>query len=135
NQMQETMWSRSMRGKVGRRSLLRGAGLAGAGLAGAALLGCGGDDEAPTATATATAGGTQGPATGATATPTNGEVKRGGLYRHTITNDPPTIDPYRNASSNTKTVAAHSYSRLYRINAQPGTQPYEAEIIPDVAES
>ncbi|MCK9486537.1 MAG: ABC transporter substrate-binding protein [Dehalococcoidia bacterium] len=133
--MQDTMWSRTVRGKVGRRSLLRGAGLAGAGLAGAALLGCGSDDDTPTATSTATAGGTQGPATGATATPGGGEVKRGGLYRHSITNDPPTIDPYRNASANTKTVSAHSYSRLYRINPQPGVQPYDAEIIPDVAES
>lgn len=134
--MQEFDWPRSWRGKLQRRSLLRGAGLAGAGLAGAALLGCGGDDDEPTATATSTAaGGDQGPAQGVTATATGGEAKRGGVYKYTLTNDPPTIDPYRNASSNTKTVAAHTYSRLFRIDAQPGVQPYEAEIVPDVAES
>lgn len=134
--MQETNWSRSLSGRLGRRSLLRGAGFAGAGLAGAALLGCGGDDDSsPTAIATATAGGTQGPATGATATATGGEVKRGGVYKYTLTNDPPTIDPFRNAAANTKTVSAHTYSRLFRINPQPGVQPYDAEIVPDVAES
>ena len=35
-------WTRQ---RVGRRSMLRGAGMASVGLAGAALIGCGGDDD------------------------------------------------------------------------------------------
>lgn len=133
-----TYWSRSFHGRVGgrvsRRSLIRGAGLAGAGLAGAALVGCGGDEDDSTATPTQTAAGGNGTATG-TATPSGDEVKTGGTYIHAATNDPPTLDPYRNASSNAKAVAAHLYSRLMRINAQPGIPAADTELTEDVAES
>ncbi|MCA9848765.1 MAG: hypothetical protein KC472_12380, partial [Dehalococcoidia bacterium] len=50
--MESTYWTRA---RVGRRSVLRGAGLGIAGLAGAALIGCGGSDDGD-ATATATQG-------------------------------------------------------------------------------
>ncbi len=134
-----TYWSRHARGgtsRMTRRSVIRGAGFAGIGLAGAALLGCGGDEDEPggdaTAEATAGAGGT---ASGVTATASSGDIKRGGIYVHAATNDPPTLDPYKNASSNAKAVAAHLYSRLMRIDAQEGVPAADTELTQDVAES
>ena len=38
-------WGRTLRHRMSRRGVLRGAGIAGAGLAGAALIGCGDDDD------------------------------------------------------------------------------------------
>lgn len=62
------------RGRVSRRTMLRGASFAGAGLAGAALIGCGGDDDDPTATPDNGGGG----GGGATSTATNGGGGGGG---------------------------------------------------------
>lgn len=132
---ESTYWSRSLRDHVSRRSLLRGAGLAGAGLAGAALLGCGGDDETPIAATPTPTSSSDGQASGVTATPSGSDVKTGGIYAHAATNDPPTLDPYRNASSNAKAVAAHIYSRLMRINAQPGVPAADTDLTEDLAES
>lgn len=117
--------------RVTRRGVLRGAGIASAGLAGAALVGCGGDDDTP--------GGGGGTATGtsqtqATNTPT-GDVKRGGIYRTALAGEPPTLDPYVNASVSTKTFANYVYSRLYKIETQPDRDPFDLGAIPDIAES
>src|SRR5690606_8571362 len=123
---------------LSRRGLLRRAGVMGAGLAGAALIGCGEDDDPDTngtATATATAAGTTAPGSTSTPAPSTGDIKKGGIYRTYTTGDAPTLDPFGNASTGTKSFAAFVYSRLFRVNAQPGVDVYDAEIIPDVAES
>ncbi|MQA00988.1 MAG: hypothetical protein GEU80_17015 [Dehalococcoidia bacterium] len=123
---------------LSRRRVLRGAGMMGAGLAGAALIGCGEDDDpdsTSTATSTAAPDGTTAPGGTATTAPSTGDIKRGGIYRTYTTGDAPTLDPYGNASTGTKSFAAYVYSRLFRVNAQPGVDVYDAEIIPDVAES
>ncbi|PKN81164.1 MAG: hypothetical protein CVU47_07795 [Chloroflexi bacterium HGW-Chloroflexi-9] len=52
--------------RISRRTALRGAGLGLLGITGAALIGCGGADEAATATSTAAPGGTVAPGGGAT---------------------------------------------------------------------
>ncbi|MQA00814.1 MAG: hypothetical protein GEU80_16080 [Dehalococcoidia bacterium] len=132
-------WSRAA---LSRRRLLRSAGVAGAGLAGAALIGCGGDDDpepsgttAP-GTGTAAAGGSPGAsATGAASPAASGEPKRGGTYRSFTSGDPPTLDPYGNASTGTKTFAAYVYSRLFQIETAPDVQSYAALPGPDLAES
>jgi len=119
-----------LRNRMTRRGVLRGAGIAGAGLAGAALIGCGGDDDTPGGGGEAS--GT--PQTQAVHTPT-GDVKRGGTYRMSLAGEPPTVDPFVNASVSTKTFANYVYSRLYKIETEPGRDPFELGPIPDVAES
>src|SRR5690606_6593052 len=109
--------------------------IAGAGLAGAALVGCGSDDDDPGG-----GGGDGGGGGGGTSTPqatpsAAGEVKRGGTYRHSAVGEPPTLDPYVNASVTTKTFANYVYSRLYKIETQPDRDPFELGAVPDLAES
>src|SRR5690606_17684587 len=64
-----------------------------------------------------------------------GEPQRGGTYRATEIQDPPTIDPYANAAVSTKTFAAHVYSRLFKIATEPGVDPFDQLPTPDLAES
>ncbi len=131
-------WSRTLGGRLTRRTVLRGAALGGAGLAGAALIGCGGgDDEEPEATASAT---TNGSAT-ATATTEGGSsdpfanIKRGGTIVESDTNDPSALNPYASASFTAKGIAAYVYSRFYKIAARPDANPYSVGPEPDLAES
>jgi len=126
-----TTWSGSR--PLSRRSFVRGAGLTALGLGGAALIGCGSDEDAtaaPTAAATTAA-----PGTAATETPAEAAIKTGGIYRVSVTQDPPTLDPYGSASFRTKAVAAYAYSRLFQVDAQPAENPYNRGLIGDLAES
>ncbi|MCK9486041.1 MAG: ABC transporter substrate-binding protein [Dehalococcoidia bacterium] len=109
--------------------------MGGLGLTAAALIGCGGDDDGAAATATRTGEG-EGQATG-TASPgaSGSEIKRGGIYRQALTGEPPTLDPYRNASVSTKTFAGHAYSRLFMLETDPDLDPYDLSTVPDVAVS
>jgi peptide/nickel transport system substrate-binding protein len=117
---------------ISRRTFVRGTGLTALGLSGAALIGCGSDEDA-TATATATASG--GATTEATATAAETGIKSGGTYRTRITGDPATLDPYGSASFTTKGFASYVYSRLFKIDAQPNTNPYNQGLVGDLAES
>ncbi len=124
-----------MRRPVTRRGLIRGSATAGAGLAGAALIGCGSSNNAtstpaPAAT-TAAAGGTA----SASATAAAGGPKTGGTYKYFLALDPTTLDPYANASYTAKGFAGFVYSRLYKVDAQPGANPYDQPPTPDLAES
>ncbi len=64
---EENYWTRTLRGRVSRRTMIRGAALGGAGLAGAALIGCGGDDDDDDDTAATTGAATAAPSGGTTA--------------------------------------------------------------------
>ncbi len=133
-------WARVARTRgLSRRAVLRGTGIAGAGLAGAALIGCGSSSNA-TATpaggaATQAAGGSATAAATAAGTAAAAKPNTGGTYRYVTTNDPPTIDPYGNLSFLTKGTAAFSYSRLYKVAARAGANPWAVGVEPDVAES
>ena len=132
--MSDGFWADGGRRRLSRRSLIRGGSVAGAGLLGAALVGCGGSDEVATATATAAPAGT----TAAPATATEvvaAGPKRGGRYQTYVVVDPTSLDPYANLSYTVKGFAAYVYSRLFRIDAQPGTPPEDAGLVADLAES
>ncbi len=131
----DSYWSRMTGRRVSRRALVRGGGVAGAGLLGAALIGCGSSNGS--ATATTPAGGGGGGLKTATAAPTGSAetVKRGGTYNAYVTGDPPTLDPNGNTSYSTKGFAAYVYSRMYRINAQPGKNPFDQDPVGDLAQS
>lgn len=131
--MQSNYWASLGARSVSRRGVLRAGAAGGLGLAAAALVGCGGDEDGPTATAT----GGGGEATGTTSPsgPSGSDIKRGGIYRQALTGEPPTLDPYRNASVATKTHAGHVYSRLFMLETDPDRDPYDLSTVPDVAES
>ncbi|MPZ98438.1 MAG: hypothetical protein GEU80_03710 [Dehalococcoidia bacterium] len=124
-------WSRFAGKRHSRRTVLRGAGAMGGGLLGAALIGCSDDSDDPEGTTPAGTGTT--PAGTGTAE-ASGEPKRGGIFRSTAVSDPPTLDPYTNASVDTKSFAAHVYSRLYKIDTDPDQDPFDLLPVPDLAE-
>lgn len=127
-------WSRASRDGVSRRTVLRGAGMAGAGLAGAALVGCGGDKNNKAAPAAATSTVAAASTQAAAADPFAG-IKRGGILKGDLADDPVTIDPYANASFTAKGIAGYTYSRLYRVAARGDKNPYAVGTEPDVAQS
>ena len=92
--MDSNYWKR---GRVSRRSMLRGAAVGTAGVAGAVLIGCGSDDGDGTATATAEGGGGDGGG-GASATATeaaaSGGPKRGGKLTLHMGTEPRSLDPH-----------------------------------------
>lgn len=122
---------------MSRRAALRGAGVATAGVAGAVLIGCGDSDDDPTTEPTtgATTEPTAEP-TGQvieTSTATSESIKRGGRIGFWTAGDPPTINPYGNASFAGKTVAAFVYNRLYKRATFPGSDGAETLPGPDAA--
>ena len=137
--MSDNYWTRN---RVSRRAALRGAGVGAAGIAGAVLIGCGdsdddGDDD-PTSTATTSPDGD--PTATATqvrdtTTPASSTIKRGGTYSIAATGDPPTINPYGNASFAGKVVAAFTYNRLYKRETFPGSDGGQTLPAPDAAVS
>ncbi|MQA00498.1 MAG: hypothetical protein GEU80_14410 [Dehalococcoidia bacterium] len=135
--MTQSAMDRIRRERYTRRRFLRTGAVAVGGLAGAALVGCGSDEEEPEATTTTTPGGAAATpsATGTAAGGASGEIKTGGVYRSAITGDPPSIHPYVNHSFSTKGFAAHVYSRLYKIGAEPDLDPADVLPAPDLAES
>ncbi|MEZ4501297.1 MAG: ABC transporter substrate-binding protein [Dehalococcoidia bacterium] len=148
--------------RVSRRSALRGAGLGFAGLAGAALIGCGSDDEEPTATATAAGTGT--PAGGETPsgggggavpadqvrvppgrydgwpapTPAEMDPLANGRYGGTLVHrylDPPHMDFNRTLSCTVNTTMDYTNNKLTRAKFGPLSNGNLIEIEPDLAES
>jgi peptide/nickel transport system substrate-binding protein len=133
--MTSNYWARARRATTSRRALLRGAGIAGLGLAGAALIGCGDDDDdddgggASSGTSTPT-----GTPTSGTEVPTGGP-KSGGTFRRAVAGDPTSLDPYASGSFTAKTLAAHVYSRLLKLNTGEGLDPFDQGPVPDAAVS
>jgi len=124
---------------ISRRAALRGAGVGAAGVAGAVLIGCGDDDGDPTATpADGGDGGTSTPEATETqvrdtSTPQSTAAKRGGTYTHWLAGDPPTLNPYGNASFEGKVAGAFVYNRLYKRGTFPGSDGGETLPGPDAA--
>lgn len=129
--MSSSYWERYRR-RTNRRRFLQASAGAGLGAAGLALVGCGGDDDddsSPTL-APGQESSSRNPAAG-----NDTEPVRGGVYLYDFAQEPPTIDPYGNASAYTKSIAAFSYSRLYKYKVGPGIAPMSARPTPDLAES
>ncbi|MDP2328610.1 MAG: ABC transporter substrate-binding protein, partial [Dehalococcoidia bacterium] len=159
--MESTYWTRR---RVGRRTVIRGAGLGVAGLAGAALIGCGGGDDdgggtgggltgttlgTATTVATAEAGGTPVPADQVRVKPGvyDGPVapsaaelnpavnaKRGGVAKMTYL-DPPRMDLSRTLSCTIFHTLTYTSNRLTRAKVGATADPYRVEVEPDLAES
>ncbi len=85
------------RGRVSRRSMLRGAAVGTAGVAGAVLIGCGDSDDDPTATPDDGGNGGNGdgtPAATSTAAPDPGAPKSGGKLTLHMGTEPRSLDPH-----------------------------------------
>ncbi len=128
-------WDKYWRDRTSRRRFLGTAGAAGVGAAGLALVGCGDDDSTKggaNTLATATPGS-------AGASPTSADplagVKRGGVYKNVASGDPPSIDPYGNASFLTKGAVTYSYGRLYKYKTDPNVAAGNVLPTPDIAAS
>jgi peptide/nickel transport system substrate-binding protein len=132
--LETNFWTRQ---RVSRRAALRGAGVGAAGIAGAVLIGCGGDDDDPTATPGADGGtGTPGATETQvrdTSTPQAAGIKRGGTWTVANNGDPPTIFPYGNLSFETKGIGTYVYNRLYKRETFPGSDGGETLPGPDAA--
>ncbi|WP_322796039.1 ABC transporter substrate-binding protein [Tepidiforma sp.] len=129
-------WERFWRERRSRRRFLGGTAAIGVGAAGLALVGCGDDDDDEGASPTPS-GATATAAPQATPTPSDpyASAKRGGIQNLQATGDPPSIDPYGNASFLTKGVAAYVYSRLFKYNAGLGVKTADLRPVGDVAQS
>lgn len=141
--MADNYWDRYWRRESSRRRFLKGTAGAGVGAAGLALVGCGDDDDDdgggnPTVQL-ATATPTQ-PAAGTTASPTAeadyfANAKAGGTHYVQQTGNPPTIDPFGNASFLTKGFCNFAYGRLYKYKTGPGIEALAVRPTPDIAAS
>ena len=131
--------------RIGRRSLLRGAGALGIGAASAVLIGCGGDDEdvvSPAATAVATEAATAAPTEAAVSTPSTAtvatavadQVKRGGHFRWEINSDPPNFDMHANSTYRVNNPLSPVHNLLVQFDPFVAAEPPEA-VIADLAES
>ena len=137
--------------RVSRRRALRGAALGLSGLAGAALIGCGGDDDAPVATAaattaaatttaatatatTATGGAATATATAATAAPT-AESMAGGTFKYFSAYDVDTFDNHESPSYKTFVINTYTHSRLVRYAVGQGSEPASGAVEGDLAET
>jgi peptide/nickel transport system substrate-binding protein len=127
-------WNKFEQGRVSRRRFLSASATTGVGLAAAGLIGCG-EEEAPgsgsagtpvPSTATAPAGGS---------TPAASDIKRGGIFKTFTAADPPSIDLYTTPSFAARQFSAFTYSRLFRIDAQPDKNPFDQPPVGDLAES
>jgi peptide/nickel transport system substrate-binding protein len=115
-----------------RRQALR-LGASGVGAAAVvALAGCGDDDTKPAATSSALAS-LNTPKAASTATSTV-EPKSGGKWVSAQPGDPPTIDPYRNNSSQVKSTGLHVYSRLFMFASGPGVTPAPDAVVGDIVD-
>ncbi len=131
-------WDRYWAARRSRRGFLGGAATLSAGAAGLALVGCGDDDDKPSATNTPSGGGaTNTPAPAATPTPEDplAGVKRGGILKLDATGDWASLDPYGSASFTAKGFASYVYSRLFKYNAGPGVAKADLRPEGDLAES
>jgi peptide/nickel transport system substrate-binding protein len=113
-------WTRMMRRRYSRRSVVRGALLGGAGMAAAAALACKGTTTSSSSTgspAKSASGGTTVSALAGLDSRSGAEPKgppiKGGTLNWYLTGNPPSLDPTQNVSANTSGLAGAVYSRLF----------------------
>lgn len=123
-------WAGRTRQGLGRRRLLKGVAGGAGGLAGLAFVACGGgsdkSDKSVGSGAATAAGGTAAAA---------GKPKRGGTLRIAANASPPTLDPFKTASSYTRSYSGGVYSTLFNPKGVPADQFPSFELTPDAAES
>ena len=147
--------NRALRRTSGRRAVLRAGALGAAGLAGAALLGCGGDDEAPAASAPA---GGAGQLVSTTAKrpdtlpagwywaegnpfpyqygePAGKQPKRGGTFVDGVTWDVGPLDPIKSSAGGSITIPNYVYNRLIGYAAGPGVDPFALKLEAELAKT
>src|SRR5215211_511521 len=128
--------------RLGRGALLRASLLGGAGVAAAALLGCGGEDDEPSAQAGASVVTNTGDATGPGELvqdpdlpyPYNfpepaTEPKPGGTMVVSATWDVQNVDPTVSASGGTVTVPNMVYNRLIGIDRGPDADVFNGPVL------
>ncbi|HWO93184.1 MAG TPA: ABC transporter substrate-binding protein [Dehalococcoidia bacterium] len=120
-------WTEVFRRRMTRRRALLAAGSGAAGAGAIGLVGCGDDDDDDDDEEAGTA------PTGGTAAA--GDIRRGGTYVASVPIDPPTLDPYKNLSYLTQTVAGYAYSRLLKFQTGPDVLPSDYLPEPDLAEA
>jgi peptide/nickel transport system substrate-binding protein len=123
----DSYWSRTLQNRLTRRRALAGAATIGAG---ALIAACGGDDSGGDA-APRDASGLLAPVEDTTS-----KAQRGGIYAGYRTTDPPTYDILSNSATEVRTMADHSYLRLFSY--KPGTvldPPGDADLIGEAVES
>jgi len=130
DELKSGYWSGSLRQRVSRRTVLRGAGMTGAGLAAAALIGCGSDEDDPEPTAAATSAGTGTAA--ATATEAVAMGKPGGRLALSQAGDPPSFDLHRESTTYTNYVTSMAYNQIVRFDPMIGAESPDT-IIGDLA--
>lgn len=126
---QDNYWTR----RLNRRGMLGGTAAVGVGAAALLAVGCGGDDDASSATGATKPAGTTAPDNaakpGGAGTIVNGQEKylgktpvRGGTLRQSYTTDPITWDPHQTTSINThlRTALFNSPLLQYRFGPQYG---------------
>lgn len=136
--------ARSSRG-ISRRTFLSTSATAGAAAASFALVGCGDDDDdkspsaSPAATQPAAGGASPAAASPAAASPaaspSSAAVRRGGILRFALPQDPGTLDPMAGNSFTVWQVTGFVYEKLFRYKAGPGQDPGLFETEPCLAES
>ena len=156
--MDSSYWGRR---RIGRRTVIRGAGIGVAGIAGAALIGCGGSDDTttPTPTGSNVLDATAVPTQEAGATPVAASevrvkpgryagpvppsaaelnpgvnAKFGGVVKWRYL-DPPRMDLARTLSCTIFHTLTYTSNRLTRAKLGATADPYRVEIEPDLAES
>jgi peptide/nickel transport system substrate-binding protein len=120
-----------LRRKVNRRAVVRGAGVVGVGGAAYAMVGCGDDDSTGSPTSE------KGLLPTAQASPTPAkQPKPGGTFSFQIGGNPPSLDPYTNASFLNMYMGGLSYSRLLRYKAgTPEITPTDPSMEPELAQT
>lgn len=131
----DNYWRRAAAKRVGRRSVIGGAGAVGAGLAGLALVGCGDDDDQPKATAASSpaAPASASAAASASASPAAAQPKKGGTFYISMGGEPPHLDPH---TANTAYSYGFAYGGVYSGLLKPQSLGAKGAIIPvgDLAE-
>jgi peptide/nickel transport system substrate-binding protein len=142
---EESYWSRRARRAYSRRTLLRAVAGTGAGLTALALAGC----KSTGGTRSSTAPGTQAPATGAAARPSdklllgrsgtqpaNETPRTGGTVTWAAGSNPPSLDPHRTSSAFTNDLLSPVLSRLLQYApVWDSIQSLDRKIVPGLASS
>jgi peptide/nickel transport system substrate-binding protein len=125
--MKPRYWERALASRYSRRTVLVG----GASLSGAAALlaacGGGGSSDSPQSSASGINVFTE--------TKEEGPVKTGGVYKKRITENPPSLDPYKQTAASPNTdIGTFIYNRLVSFKIGPGVDFQKYEVAPELVD-